>query len=74
MKVEVGAADHVLKLYAHAKRSGDGGAGTLEIENWLPDHAGQTANQKTEDSSGMQPSVDPVEWWNDPDRPPTRPE
>ena len=41
------AAEDVLKFRTHAQRIGDGGVDRLEISDWLPDHAGQTGQQKT---------------------------
>ena len=43
------AAEDVLKFRTHAQRIGDGGVDQLEISDWLPDHAGQTGQQKTKD-------------------------
>ena len=43
------AAEDVLKFRTHAQRIGDAGIERLEISDWLPDHAGQTGQQKTKD-------------------------
>lgn len=66
IKGDLGAADHVLKLYARARRFGAAGANVIEVENWLPDHGGQTADKKSLATAEGQDVAGPVEWWNDP--------
>ncbi|MFY9836776.1 MAG: DUF5681 domain-containing protein, partial [Xanthobacteraceae bacterium] len=51
VKGQIGAADHILKLYTHARRFGDVGVNRIEIQNWLPDHSNQTADQKKREFS-----------------------
>jgi hypothetical protein len=41
------AAEDVLRFRTHALRFGDTGVEWLEISDWLPDHSGQTGEQKT---------------------------
>jgi hypothetical protein len=59
---DIGAAETLLKIRLRAERLGDGGARVLQIENWLPDHPGQTAEEKTEalqHGRHVEPSVSP---------------
>jgi hypothetical protein len=56
------AADLVLKIRNHAERHGDAGLAPILVENWLPDHPGQTANQKTADLAATR-DAKPLEWW-----------
>jgi len=48
-KGDLAAAEHVLKVRAQAKRDGEMGIETLRIVDWLPDRAGQTGEQKTQE-------------------------
>lgn len=45
-KGDVGAADDILKIYLRAQRQSGGRSQLLVVENWLPDHPGQTAKEK----------------------------
>jgi hypothetical protein len=45
---DIGAAEMLLKIRRRAERLGDGSGRVLHIENWLPDHPGQTAEEKME--------------------------
>ena len=47
-KGDIGAAEMLLKIRLRAERVGDGGGQVLQIENWLPDHPGQTGEDKAE--------------------------
>ncbi len=49
IKGDVGAADMVQRRYAAALRQAGTGSNRLLIRDWLPDHPGQTADQKTRD-------------------------
>jgi|HubBroStandDraft_5_1064220.scaffolds.fasta_scaffold06295_1 hypothetical protein len=49
LKGDVGAADMVQRRYAAALRQAGTGSSRLLIRDWLPDHPGQTAEQKTRD-------------------------
>jgi hypothetical protein len=62
---DVRAAEMVLKLRAHALSSGDVGSEIVHLHNWLPDHPGQTAEQKT-DEQMKHADADPPEWWRPP--------
>jgi hypothetical protein len=44
---DIGAAENLLKIRERAERYGDAGINILKIHDWLPDHPGQTADQKT---------------------------
>ena len=44
---DLDAAETVLKMVDHAERYGDPGLDRILVENWIPDHPGQTADQKT---------------------------
>jgi hypothetical protein len=68
MQGDIGAADHLLKVYADACKFGDLGVSSIQVENWLPDHDGQTAGQKSQASLESQNTADPIEWWNDPEQ------
>lgn len=46
VKGDIGAVEDVLKIYMRALRQTGGGPRLLVIENWLPDHPGQTAKEK----------------------------
>jgi len=67
VKGDPNAAEFLLKVRAHAQRYGDAGVETLQIENWLPDYPGQTANQKTQEF-GSTGEADPLEWWHRPEK------
>jgi hypothetical protein len=45
---DIAAAETLLKIRLRAERLGDGSARVLKVENWLPDHPGQTAAEKME--------------------------
>jgi hypothetical protein len=60
-----GAAEHLLRVRAYAKRSGDVGVTRMQIADWLPDYPGQTAEQKTQEFAGTGNAA-PVEWWHPP--------
>jgi hypothetical protein len=45
---DIGAAEMLLKIRLRAERIGDGSGRILRVENWLPDHPGQTADEKME--------------------------
>jgi hypothetical protein len=49
IKGDVGAADILQRKYAVALRQAGAGSNRLLIRDWLPDHPGQTADQKTRD-------------------------
>jgi hypothetical protein len=49
IKGDVAAADIVQRRYAVALRQAGTGSSRLLIRDWLPDHPGQTAEQKTRD-------------------------
>jgi Family of unknown function (DUF5681) len=44
---DLGAADDILRVRRRAERQGVG-AKVIQVENWLPDHPGQTAEEKTQ--------------------------
>lgn len=46
IKGDVSAADILLKKRAHAQRESGADSHTLLIQDWLPDHPGQTAEDK----------------------------
>lgn len=59
---DVVAARDILRIWLRAERRGDGGSRTLRIENWLPDHPGQTAEEKArtvQDARHAEPIVPP---------------
>jgi hypothetical protein len=43
---DIGAAEDVLRVRRRAERHGVS-AKVIQVENWLPDHLGQTAEEKT---------------------------
>ena len=45
---DVSAAQDLLRLIRQAERSGFTASTRIEIADWLPDHVGQTAEQKTQ--------------------------
>jgi Family of unknown function (DUF5681) len=65
VKGDPGAAEQILQVRAYAKRLGDVGVTRLQIADWLPDYAGQTAEQKTQEVAGTD-SAPPLEWWHPP--------
>jgi hypothetical protein len=71
VKGDVKSAEMLLALWEHVKRYGGAGKRTLRITNWLPDQPGQTAEQKTQESSGMDTKADTPEWWKSADIKPT---
>ena len=44
---DVRAAEDILRFRMQAQRYGQSTEAYLEVEDWLPDHAGQTGEQKT---------------------------
>lgn len=56
------AAEFILKLRKNAHRLGNAGDDHLEISDWLPDHPGQTAEQKTQEFASNA-DAEPVDWW-----------
>ena len=44
---DISAAENLLKIRERAERYGDAGVDVLRIHDWLPDHPGQSAEQKT---------------------------
>jgi hypothetical protein len=68
---DVGAADLILAVRAYAKGLGDVGFASVQISDWLPDYAGQTGGQKTQEFAGTG-DASPVEWWSDPKAPTRR--
>jgi hypothetical protein len=68
IKGNIASAEHILKMYDHARRFGGARGDAIAIHNWLPDYPGQTPDQKTQEFTGGG-EADPVEWWNDPEEP-----
>jgi hypothetical protein len=62
VKGDLGAAELVLVIRAHAQRTGDAGVERLEVSDWLPDRPGQTAEEKTRDFVDKTPA-NAAEWW-----------
>jgi hypothetical protein len=62
---DVRAAEMLLKLRAHAQSSGGVDGEVVYLHNWLPDHPGQTAEQKTGEQT-KQTDADSPEWWGPP--------
>jgi hypothetical protein len=60
------AAELALKIRDRAEQHGDAGLDPISVENWLADHPGQTANQKTADFAAARGGK-PVEWWRSSD-------
>ena len=58
------AAEHILTLREQALRSGDAGSERVEVSDWIPDFAGQTAEQKTGSVAESRPAS-ASEWWED---------
>jgi hypothetical protein len=59
---DLDAAELVLKIQIRAQRYGDAGVDPILVENWLADHPGQTANQKTADLAAGR-DAPPADWW-----------
>jgi hypothetical protein len=62
VKGDVKSAEMLLNLWEHLKRNADVGTRTIRISNWLPDHPGQTAEQKTREFR-MDSEAEAPEWW-----------
>ena len=62
IKGDMKAAEMLLELRAHAQRWGDVSAHRLIITDWMPDHPGQTAEQKTREFA-EQGNFDQPGWW-----------
>ncbi len=62
VKGNLAAAELVLEARAQALRIGDLGVERLLIDEWLPDYAGQTAEQKTREFAATG-DARPQEWW-----------
>jgi hypothetical protein len=60
---DVDDAMTLLKLWMKAQRK-TSGKQRLEIEDWLPDYEGQTAEQKTHDFTRKRSAI-PTEWWSE---------
>jgi hypothetical protein len=58
----VKSADLLLKLYAHVQKHGEAAVQTILIADWLPDHPGQTAAQKTKEFA-LKHRADVPGWW-----------
>jgi hypothetical protein len=52
----------LLKLRAHAQRHGDAGVQRILMSEWLPDHPGQTGEQKTREFASKNETELP-DWW-----------
>ncbi|MFT4115981.1 DUF5681 domain-containing protein [Bradyrhizobium sp.] len=59
VKGDIDAADLVLKLRAEALRAGPSRGEFIEIDGWLQDYPGQTAEQKTRDVAATS-AIDPA--------------
>jgi hypothetical protein len=59
---DLGTAEMVLKIVDRAERPGDPGIEWILVENWMADHPGQTADQKTVDFAGGR-DAPPDRWW-----------
>ena len=64
---DLDAAEMVLKMVDHAERYGDPGLDRILVENWIPDHPGQTADQKTAEVAAGRDAT-PAEWWSSPEK------
>ena len=62
LKGDVKSAETLLKLRAHAQRHGDTGVQRILMNDWLPDHPGQTGEQKTREFASKNESELP-DWW-----------
>jgi hypothetical protein len=58
----IDAISAVLSELTDAARAGSTEVDRFEISNWIPDYAGQTADQKTQDSAAKIAAT-PQEWW-----------
>jgi Family of unknown function (DUF5681) len=67
---DVRSAETLLRLRAHAQKSGDALVHKIQMSDWLPDYPGQTAEQKTRESA-RQVEADVPEWWKRPGFDPT---
>ena len=66
MSGDLGAAEVVLKIVDRAERYGDPGVDSILVENWMADHPGQTADQKTAKFAAGR-DAPPDEWWRPPE-------
>jgi hypothetical protein len=66
LKGDVNAAEILLRLRAHAQRFGDAGNNRVEVHDWLPDHPGQTGEQKTREFAAQHHAKAP-DWWKRPE-------
>jgi hypothetical protein len=66
LKGNLAAAGLVLKIRAHARQFGNAAIDMIEVRNWLPDYAGQTASRKAHDTAQQEINVDTIELSNDP--------
>jgi hypothetical protein len=69
LKGDVKSAETLLKMRAHAQKHGDAGVQRILMPDWLPDHPGQTGEQKTREFALKNEAKLP-DWWkqgsNDP--------
>jgi hypothetical protein len=66
LKGNVKSAETLLKLRAHAQRYGDAGVQRILMSDWLPDHPGQTGEQKTREFATKNEAELP-DWWTQKD-------
>jgi hypothetical protein len=59
---DLDAAELVVKILARPERYSDAGPAPILVENWLADHPGQTATQKSADFRAARDAA-PPEWW-----------
>ena len=59
---DLDAAELALRILARAERYSDPGIDPILVENWIPDHPGQTADQKTADFTAGRDAA-PDKWW-----------
>ena len=59
----VKSAETLLRLCIEADRYGDPGVEQIYVEDWLPDHPGQTGEQKAM-ARLQQTDADASEWWS----------
>jgi hypothetical protein len=71
LKGDVKSAEALLKLRAHAQRHRDAGVQRIVSSDWLPDHLGQTGEQKTKQFASKNETNLP-EWWSRGGDDPTR--
>jgi hypothetical protein len=62
----IGSAEAIIKLRAQAPRVGATTTIKVQIDDWLPDHPGQTGEQKTREVA-KQGEHASSEWWKRPD-------